>query len=361
MIEIGGYWAYYSLWFLRGGDRRRSIVVEPDPANLEVGRRNAALNGLSPEFLAGFMGARPGSSQPFETENSGLVDLPCLSVPQLLAERGIDHLSLLHCDAQGAELAVLKSCSELLRHRAIDWIFISTHAHQITGDPLTHQRCINLVRGLGGTVVTEHEVHKSFSGDGLIVAWFGEGEPNLPPTNITRNRYSESMFRNPLYEVAVADGRAARAEAAAAVAETAQASAEARATEALAARETAEGARGTAEATAAEASAAREAAEAARATAEATTAEALAARMAAEAARATAEATAAEALAARMAAEAARATAEATTAEALAARMAAEAAHAAIRHEAEMLRQSTSWRATAPLRLVSDLLRRPWR
>ena len=96
-------------------------------------------------------------------------------------------------------------------------------------------------------------------------------------------------------------------------------------------------------------------------TAEASAAEALAAREAAEAARATAEVTAAEALAAREAAEAVRSTAEATAAEALAARMAAEAAHAAIRHEVEMLRQSTSWRATAPLRLVSDLLRRPWR
>jgi FkbM family methyltransferase len=202
MIEIGGYWAYYSLWFLRGGNRRRSIVIEPDPAHLKIGRRNATLNGLSPEFLAGFVGGEPSVPQPFQTESSGRVSLPCLSVPQILVERGIDQLDLLHCDAQGAELEVLKSCRELLRRGAIRWVFISTHAHLISGDPLTHQRCLALILGLGGRLVAEHDVHESFSGDGLIVAWFGPGELKLPLPSITRNRYSESMFRNPLYELA---------------------------------------------------------------------------------------------------------------------------------------------------------------
>jgi FkbM family methyltransferase len=215
MVEIGGYWAYYSLWFLSGGNRRRSIVVEPDPTHLEIGQRNATLNGLSPEFLAGFVGGKPGSPQPFQTESSGLVSLPCLLVSQILVERGIDRLDLLHCDAQGAELAVLESCRELFRRGAISWVFISTHAYQISGDPLTHQRCLALILGLGGKLVAEHDVHESFSGDGLIVAWFGPGEPKLALPSISRNRYSESMFRNPLYELAAAnrEGKAATREA----------------------------------------------------------------------------------------------------------------------------------------------------
>jgi FkbM family methyltransferase len=218
MIEIGGYWAYYSLWFLSGGNCRRSIVVEPDPAHLEIGRRNATLNGLRPEFLTGFVGREPGAPRPFQTESSGLVNVPCLSVSHILLERGIDQLDLLHCDAQGAELAVLESSRELLRRGAIRWVFISTHAYQISGDPLTHQRCLALILGLGGTLVAEHDVYESFSGDGLIVAWFGPGEPEMPLPNITRNRYSESMFRNPLYELAAAHPEATqvRAEAEAA-------------------------------------------------------------------------------------------------------------------------------------------------
>ena len=281
MIELGGYWAYYSLWFLSGGDRRRSIVVEPDPAYLDVGRRNAALNGLTPEFLAGFIGGEPGHPQPFQTESSGVVELPCLSVPQLLAERGMDRLDLLHCDAQGVELAVLESCRGLLRRGAIGWVFISTHAYQITGDPLTHQRCLSLIKGLGGKVIAEHDVHESFSGDGLIVAWFGQGEPAVPIPNISRNRYSESMFRNPLYELASANDKTARAQA-----------------------------------------------------------ESEAARMSGDTARATAESLA-------------------VTAHALSAK--ADAARDAALLEVEAIRGSTSWRATAPLRLLSGALRRAWR
>jgi hypothetical protein len=146
------------------------------------------------------------------------MNLPCLSVSQILVERGVDRLDLLHCDAQGAELAVLESCRDLFRRGAIGWVFISTHAYQITGDPLTHQRCLALILGLGGKVVAEHDVHESFSGDGLIVAWFGPGEPGLPLPSITRNRYSESMFRNPLYELAAANREATAAESLAATA-----------------------------------------------------------------------------------------------------------------------------------------------
>lgn len=42
MIEIGGFWAYYSLWFLKDAPERRAIVIEPDPAHLDIGRQNAA-------------------------------------------------------------------------------------------------------------------------------------------------------------------------------------------------------------------------------------------------------------------------------------------------------------------------------
>lgn len=229
MLELGGYWAYYSLWFLRGGSGRRAVVVEPDPANMAVGKANAALNGLTPEFVQGFVGAEPGPARPFQTESSGLLEVPCLSVPALLAERGIAVLDLLHCDAQGAELSVLESCRDLLLRGAIRWVFVSTHAALISGDHLTHQRCLALLRGLGGWIVAEHEVHESFSGDGLIVAWFGDGEPDVPPLASSHNRYGEAMFRNPLYDLARTSQELAALRGSATVAQDRLASAQARA------------------------------------------------------------------------------------------------------------------------------------
>jgi FkbM family methyltransferase len=202
MLELGGYWGYYSMWFLRGWPRRRAVIVEPDPAHLAIGEKNAKLNGLAPEFLSGFIGDGPTHSiTPFLTEHSGIVSLPRLSVPELMETLGIETLNLLHCDAQGVELEVLESCHELLRRGRVQWIFLSTHAHQISGDPLTHQRCLTVLRNVGAVIESEHDVHESFSGDGLIVARFGPPPAGWISVPVSRNRYSESLFRNPLYDL----------------------------------------------------------------------------------------------------------------------------------------------------------------
>ena len=218
MLELGGYRAYYSLWFLHQWPHRRAIVVEPDPAHRAIGESNAKLNELTPEFVSGFIGRHPAPPMPFRTEDSGEILLPRLSVHQLLDVHRIDRLDVLHCDAQGVELDILESCEDLFRRGRIHWVFVSTHAHQISGDPLTHQRCLAALRNAGGLIEVEHDVHESFSGDGLIVARFGPVPAGWPRISISRNRYSESLFRNPLYDLAVAmsesslDARRLRAE-----------------------------------------------------------------------------------------------------------------------------------------------------
>lgn len=202
MLELGGYWAFYSLWYLKEGLGRRAIVVEPDPAHLAVGRKNAALNRLSPEFVQGFAGADFAQSLTFQTEDSGVVQLPRYSVPRLMEMFGLAFLEILHCDAQGAETAVLEACQELLRERRIRWVFVSTHAHQISGDPLTHQRCLQLLQDCGAVIEAEHDVHESFSGDGLIVARFGPAPDGWRPVTISYNRHSRSLFRALNYDLA---------------------------------------------------------------------------------------------------------------------------------------------------------------
>jgi hypothetical protein len=58
MLELGGYWSFYSLWFLINQPNRRSIVLEPDPSHLKIGRINAEINNLHPEFIHGCVGER---------------------------------------------------------------------------------------------------------------------------------------------------------------------------------------------------------------------------------------------------------------------------------------------------------------
>jgi FkbM family methyltransferase len=112
MVELGGFWSYYSLWFLNGApEARRAIVLEPDPAYLNIGRRNAALNNARGiEFVQASVGLKSVEPRPFQSESSGTVIIPQFSVPDLLAARSMDHLDILHCDAQGAELDVISPC-----------------------------------------------------------------------------------------------------------------------------------------------------------------------------------------------------------------------------------------------------------
>jgi FkbM family methyltransferase len=203
MIELGGYWSFYSLWFLSGGKERRSIVVEPDPKHLLVGKANARLNGLRPTFVQAFAGGTPAPPIPFKTIASGEILLPRLSVPSLMESHKIKQLDVLHCDIQGAEFDVLNSCEELFLEGRIQFLFVSTHCSTVTGDPLTHQRCLAVIQNCAGKIIAEHDVHESYSCDGLIVAYFGDDQRSATPVPVSFNRYSESLFRNPLYDLAV--------------------------------------------------------------------------------------------------------------------------------------------------------------
>jgi len=206
MIEVGGYWAFYSIWFLCTGADRRALLLEPDPAHIAVGQANLTLNNVQARFVQGFLGGTPGTMQPFATEDSGVLNLPCLDVPTLMASYGFDRLTILHCDAQGAEFTVLQQAAKLLHDKQIDWVFVSTHHHRISGDPLTHQRCLALLRALGANIEAEHDVQESFSGDGFICARFCAEPPGWQHVTLSRNRSSESLFRHPLYDLAVAIG-----------------------------------------------------------------------------------------------------------------------------------------------------------
>ena len=210
MIELGAYWSYYSIWFLTRGLGRRAIAVEPDPAHLEVGRTNARLNACEPQFVQAFVGRRSAPPSKFKTVDSGEVELPCTSLPDLVESHAVEHVDLLHCDAQGLELDILESCQDLAAAGRLGWVVVSTHSHHITGDPLTHQRCLALLARAGAAILAEHDVQESFSGDGLIVAKFGLVPKSWQTPKLSYNRYSESLFRNPLYDLASA-GHKARA------------------------------------------------------------------------------------------------------------------------------------------------------
>jgi hypothetical protein len=52
----------------------------------------------------------------------------------------------------------------------------------------------------GGTILAEHSVAESFSGDGLIAVSFDSTDSNLAPIPISYNRASHSLFGEQEYD-----------------------------------------------------------------------------------------------------------------------------------------------------------------
>src|ERR1700687_4650965 len=108
MLELGGFWSYYSLWFKsQHGDQRQAYVVEPDPNHIAIGRANAELNHCEITFVQASVGPKSVPAMTFTTESAGDIQIPQISVPRLLREHRIPRLDILHCDTQGAETGII--------------------------------------------------------------------------------------------------------------------------------------------------------------------------------------------------------------------------------------------------------------
>jgi FkbM family methyltransferase len=220
VIELGCWWAYYSLWALDRIPGARSICVEPDPAYLEVGRRNFALNSRTGEFLHAAIGHGPSPAAPFLCESDGQEhDVPFEGLGSLLDRFAVDRAELLLVDIQGAEVPMLDGARELLQAGRVRFLVISTHHHRISGDPLTHQRVVMLLRDLGAHIICEHTVAESFTGDGLVVASFDPADRDLSIV-VSRCRVADSLFGDPLWDLASAYDDAASLRARLAEAQT---------------------------------------------------------------------------------------------------------------------------------------------
>lgn len=189
MLELGSYWAYYSMWFQSSVANARTYLIEPVPHKLQVGIGNYRLNNLSGDFRNAFIGAVSKEHGRFADWDGSVVDVPCVAIDDFLGNEKIDFLDVLHADIQGAELEMLQGCKRSLANNKIGYVFLSTHADK-------HGPCLARLRQSGYEVVVEHSVEESCSGDGLIVARSLRA-PRIPPIEITKgnakNRIRESL------------------------------------------------------------------------------------------------------------------------------------------------------------------------
>jgi hypothetical protein len=154
MMELGSYWAFYSMSFAKEVQNARCVMIEPDPHKMNFGKLNFKLNGFSGVFDLGFI-----------TDKTNLKpSIPFYSVDFLLKKHSISHLSILHSDIQGFELKMLEGASNALQKQSIDYFFISTHSNEL------HKSCIEKLKAFGYSILCEADLDQSYSVDGLIVA-----------------------------------------------------------------------------------------------------------------------------------------------------------------------------------------------
>jgi FkbM family methyltransferase len=203
MIEFGAFWTYYGLWFCREVPRGRAVAVEPDPAYLQVGRRNAALNELSEQvtFIQAAIGDRPGVSMTFRAESDDSdYQVDQCDLNSVMHTAGLERVDLVLADVQGAETLLLERGRDLLRDGKVRFLIVATHHHLISGDPLTHQRALRLLTDIGAHVIAEHSVSESYAGDGLIAVSFDPLDRDLV-VDVSRARSKESLFGELEYDV----------------------------------------------------------------------------------------------------------------------------------------------------------------
>ena len=203
MIELGAFWGYYSMWFQKAIPGAVNNLVEPEPRRAALGKKNFALNGMHATFIEAFIGAVSREKVPFRFEAENVIrDSIMLSVDDLIDSYHIDHVEMLHADIQGAELAMLEGSLKSIDSGKIRFVFISTHHHSLSDDPIIHYKCLDLIKQHGGHIILSHTVSESYSGDGLIVASFFAADQNIIPIQVSRNLASSSLFRETEFDLA---------------------------------------------------------------------------------------------------------------------------------------------------------------
>lgn len=163
MIELGSYWGYYSMWFQKQIPNARNYLIEPDPKNLEIGKKNFALNSFNGSFVQAMIGQQSLKRQIFTDWNYNKHEIDQISIDDFALENNINFIHILHSDIQGAEVDMLKGCKRLIDEKRIGYFFISTHRG-------VHESCLTILKDANLEILVSTTREESFSADGLIVA-----------------------------------------------------------------------------------------------------------------------------------------------------------------------------------------------
>ena len=148
MIELGSYWAFYTIWFNKVIQNAKNYCIEPELENLNLGKQNCLLNNIeNVDFTQGFIGKNH------------------INLCNFVRNKKIEYTDILHSDIQGYEFEMLQDISELLLQQKIKYLFVSTHSDDL------HYKCINFLKNHNYRIIASADFEtQTFCFDGIIVA-----------------------------------------------------------------------------------------------------------------------------------------------------------------------------------------------
>lgn len=168
MIELGSYWAFYSMTFLKQFKNGKTICVEVGDEELQIGKTHYGLNDLQGEFIQAKVG------------NGGW------SVDEFVEQNNIKKIHILHSDIQGYEAEMLNGAKNTLQNRMVDYMFLSTHSNDL------HNQCIGFLLGFGYQVIAQVDLSNTFCEDGIILAV----SPNIQMDIIALPQKTSTSIKN---------------------------------------------------------------------------------------------------------------------------------------------------------------------
>lgn len=190
MIELGSFWAYYSMWFTKEIPHAKTYLIEP--MQLEHGKENYALNDLgNGTFVEAFIGQTSEYQSDFKHWDGQIYKRDQISIDDFIQTNNLDHVDILHSDIQGAEFEMLLGAQRTLHEGKVDFIFVSTHSMSL------HAKCLTFLKSFDYEVIAEHTPLQSFSVDGLIAVH----HKNIDFAPVTLSTNHQQFLKQLLYKI----------------------------------------------------------------------------------------------------------------------------------------------------------------
>jgi len=167
VLDCGSFYGHFALYAAKKATRGHVYCFEPDPKNRELLAENLALNGISnativPKALYSSSGTisfkADGTAASGISDAPGSISLPCVSLPDFMAEEGLDRADFIKMDIEGAEVPVIEGARGLLKDSSAHLAIASYHK---VGGRFSWEILEPELSALGFDVETDYPLHRT--------------------------------------------------------------------------------------------------------------------------------------------------------------------------------------------------------